>query len=149
MVRSEIIKRWGMCGPYSSFPQGGEEAELGAALRAPTPWVLASLYEGPESPHVVSTQGWGWELGGCGRHRMWCQRRWAGLKCGSRVGCFITSLEISSKLAIGFLCLGATPLVTTLVQLLGHWYVILAAWLTPCLSFPSVKWGRVDDPPLV
>ena len=76
---------------------------------------------------MVSAQGvgmgawWLWEAQDVvpeevGRAQVW-----------GRVGCFITSSEISSKLAIGFLCLGATPLVTTLVQLLGRWYVILAA----------------------
>lgn len=44
-----------------------------------------------------------------------------------RVGCSITSLETSNKLAVGFLYLGAKPRVTTLIQLLGHWCVILAA----------------------
>ena len=100
-----------------------QELPLGSPV--PESWLLLAC--GARQPHVASAQGvgmgawWLWEFQDVAPEGMGRAQGWG------RVGCSITSLETSSRLAVGFLCLGAKPQLTTFIQLLGHWRVILAA----------------------
>lgn len=91
MVRSEVIKRWGVCGPYSSFSTRWRRSRARSCPLGPRS--LSPGYSSYEGPCGECSGGGDGSLVAVGPEEVGRAQGWG------RVGCFITSLETSSKLA--------------------------------------------------